>query len=892
MPITQSLNSKANIKKFTNQDLPFAPQQPVMSSFYAVSTAAQTVINLSFSVDTVNLTDQFFLFVDGKKLRLGASNDYQFTSINASGLSSQVTMNQPLTINLNIQAYMLGLKKESEFGMDNRFVQLYAAQSAGFQGFVDQVSFINVATSTVGAPAAGTFYSTILGRAPMVDLSQDLKVRMTTERFIFQSIQLIQGEQGPNGELVWGNINDIFGQVRFVGYWANPNDTAGPSVIPSQVGDYMEFTFCGTGFNLITLVSNDARDYRLSIDGGAEGSNLYPGATGSPVLASRNSPSNQILLGTNGLAYGVHTAKIRCNNASTARIYGVEILNEGASVRVNPGIGYSQGSKYTSSALATFSPSVAVTGVRGGRTVPYQNGDGTIGTAFNAVNAATLTLSSADHTNEEMVRQHTFREFGAALATDFSLITGAVTTRTFTLADGVTSLVSPSIGALLTGNNLEGIQAASSNEFHFTFVGCGLDIVLVGDGSVYTGNSTLAMDGTDIVTNTANATIFGSNRVMKVFKVASGLPFGTHTFKLANTSNGVNPTVAAFRVYQPKKPTIPSAAIELADFCNVATYSNTTGTGATTADLLKIPTGTIFKSALEEFVFVGTWSIGITSFETQYRSGASIGTTTNGDSIKHVFYGTGTVLEFMSNSGGFGTFTVAFDGTLNASGNVLSSGILTNNGGGTYTGNISASTPARLEFTGLTLGVHTVTITKTSASANTFWINGADVICPIYAYKSNVYAEFQNSLPIGNAGIADTRKLTPVKDVLQSTKAFAQATGITSGPTTTSTSPVPFPDMSTTIKTKAGKVEINYTCVVGASAGGSLNPFIQVYLNGSPVGIINLGTSTAIGVQNPMSGTVIVPVGEGTHQVDLFWWTGGNTVGSDSTRRILTVKEL
>src|SRR6185369_3776470 len=109
MPITQALNSKANVKRNTSNDLPFAPQQPVISSYYATSTASQTSIaNLGFSIDQ-SMTGIFFLFVDGKKLNLGS--DYSFAQVDANNTSSAITLLQPLIVGLPTQTYKMGLKK-------------------------------------------------------------------------------------------------------------------------------------------------------------------------------------------------------------------------------------------------------------------------------------------------------------------------------------------------------------------------------------------------------------------------------------------------------------------------------------------------------------------------------------------------------------------------------------------------------------------------------------------------------------------------------------------------------------------------------------------------------------------------------------------------------------
>src|SRR5581483_7440323 len=126
MPITQSLSSKGNVKKFTNNDITPQLDQPVIASYYATSTAAQTVITLPFYIDTsaTGYTDNFWLFVDGKKLDLGASNDYTFTNIGSDGNSNQVTLTASIPANLNIQAFKLGLKPEIEFKLDNRIINI------------------------------------------------------------------------------------------------------------------------------------------------------------------------------------------------------------------------------------------------------------------------------------------------------------------------------------------------------------------------------------------------------------------------------------------------------------------------------------------------------------------------------------------------------------------------------------------------------------------------------------------------------------------------------------------------------------------------------------------------------------------------------------------------
>ena len=91
----------------------------------------------------------------------------------------------------------------------------------GFQPYVDTTTNTIVATASAGTPAAGYFYSSIVGRASMPDLSQNLKPAMGIERIMTQQIYQLQNEFGPNGEPVWATPNDQFGQIRCVGSWTS-----------------------------------------------------------------------------------------------------------------------------------------------------------------------------------------------------------------------------------------------------------------------------------------------------------------------------------------------------------------------------------------------------------------------------------------------------------------------------------------------------------------------------------------------------------------------------------------------------------------------------------------------------------------------------------------------
>lgn len=880
MPLSQVLNPKGLIKKSTNNDLPFAPQAPVMSAYYGVTTAAQTVINLTFSVDTVNLSDQFFLFVDGKKLRLGSSNDYQFTSIGSNGYSTQVTLNASAAAGQNIQAYFLGLRKEVEFNMDNRFVQLYAAQNAGFQGFVNPTDALIAPTTSVGTPVAGTFYSLIPNRASMMDLSQDLKARMGVERIMFQNIYQIYNEAGPNGESVYGLTNDTFGQVRFIGTWVNTTDNNGPAR-PGSSGtanvDSVEITFYGTGLNALLLMDAAARTLSYSVDGGSL--NAISNTSGSAVIQGRNYAQNIVVPVVHGLALGIHTVRILATGAVNTTPFGVEIYNANASnVTVNAGTGYVQGKKYTSTQSA-FAYSSVVTGTRGGRVVVYQNGDGSIGKAWQATNAASAFLTSADHTNEEIVRTYQVPEFGAGRADDFS---GAVTTNSslaFALDDGTTTMIGSSVTLVSVGGRQVGYPGGSAFTT-FTFVGTGCDIQIL-SGSTTTGTITASLDGTSLGTITYNTT--GTN-VLRNYKIASGLPYGTHIVRIAITGSVANVGTGFYTVYQPKKPIVPSGAVELADYNVFGNYVANTTAGADT-----IGTGVLRKNASREFLYTGTWTIGLAP---QPVGGFNLGSTTTGDSVRYTFFGTGFELRFANNATS-ATWQLTVDGSTNLSGFTTSSYGAGVTSFTASTGTLVSSTTGvdgnGVSVSNMSLGVHTVVWTKT-AGAGALQFNALDLISPIHVQRSNLYADFQSTLPIGSQGISDNRRITPVKDALPSQKAWGQALAITASPTTSSTVNVPLPDMSLTLKTSGGIVQCSFANNVTMSTSGD-GCSQWLYIDGVQIGVYPGTYAGSTSAQIVTAGVLLVSLAPGVHKFDIYWRVTGAATATSGGNRVFSVKE-
>lgn len=896
MAFIESVNSKANVKQFTNNDLPFNNGQPIINSYYATSTAGQTVINLTFSINTTSTgyTDNFWLFVDGKKLDLGSSNDFTFTSVNADGTSSQVTLTQSLPAGLNIQAFKLGLKPEIQFGMDNRFTQLYEYLGDNFQGCINPNEFTLTATSSAGTPPAGQFYSSINNRASLIDLSQDLKPRFGIERIEVQQLQPVQNESGPNGEVVWSASNDLFGQIRFVGNWTQGVGTSGTQIISNSTNDFVEVTFYGTGLNALFNPGASVSDYRYSVDGGSESAISWP-ASPSNVLQSRSYSANVLYSVVSGLTLGIHTVKIRNNNGAAGQYQsGFEILNQNATpsnISVNSGVGYYKGQKYVSSSQSLFSYSSVVTGTRGGRVLVYQNSDGSIGKAFQAVNASQQTFSSADHTNEEVVRTYHFREFGAGRSDDFSTLTSSASAnRAFTLEDGTTTLVAANIFVNATTPEALMVQNLANALATFTFVGTGLDIIHIDQNAGSLVSYNVLIDGTNVGTFPGVA-----STVPVLQKIVSGLPYGTHTVSIQRSASGAADLgIIKYVVYQPKKPSLPSGAIELADYNVLANYVAAGSAGFTT-----ISTGVLRKAGIREFIYNGTWTAVQAATLT---AGYQIQSSTSGSYYQYSFFGTGVDIRFATPSSA-ASWSVTVDGASNLTG--FTTTLLQNGTGVTWTpstgtvgGTSSISSGGNsLQISGMTLGWHTIKVSYVSGS-NTY-AESFDIITPIYSDKSNLYSDFQNSLPVGSNAISDNRKFTPIKDVSAQTKNFAQAIGIVSSPTFTGLGAgvyVPVTDMFVAHKNTSGLIQISVAgeCI---PSGGSSAPSFQLWIDGLQVpnsSTMSIGNGGGPATRIGFSQTVIVSVSPGVHIIQLVWaaGSGGGTQTMAETDRNLSVLEL
>lgn len=854
-----------------------------------VASAGQTSVTADFSwplnQNPSKRHGAIMVYLNGILQQRGSSQDYVEVSLGQAN-TNQIQFNSALVGGENIsivRTYQAIDETAAATQFNNtRLSDLQDYFKVGFQAFVDEQ------TNRISVP-----FTTITGRASIPDLTRDLKVRYGVERIPVQQIYRIESEFGPNGEPVWGLVGDDRGLVRFVGgAWTNVVGSYGTYPSPNGPTSYIEVTFYGTGLNALCVpYTGQSRNFSLNVDGVSYPNVAIAVTTQSDVLGGRNYNSNTVIPVIQGLSLGIHTVRLGYVTNS-AEIFGFEILNvSNSNLVVNPGTAFVNGREINvlGQSASLLAKPATVTGTKGGRVVTYLDTDGTVKQSVTLTNASQANLSAADHTNEDVVRVYNWREFGAGRSDDFSLARGVSVNSGFTLEDGTTTLLGFQIGDSTVFSNIGSGFTLNSNTHYFTivFVGTGLDIFSnsTGNGASIDPHA-VSINGISVGNITATP-----NQSGRVIKVASGLPYGTHTVKVTRNGSTAQGHInfLNFIVYQPKKPTIPAGAVELADYNVMADFN---GAGATDAqDSFQIPIGTLSKMCPREMAYVGTWSI---SSDPNYLSYHTTFTGTNSSYTEYTFYGTGVSIQLGSSGGGTYDFTVAINGTLNSSGVARSNA--SNLGGGSYRSTTVASggnTPVvRIEFTGLALGRHTIRMTKTAGAGN-FIFEALHIITPIHAHVSNSPYSFQNTLPVGSCSVSDSRLLSPVKSESPK-KAAVKTRAINVNPTTTSTVFVPCPDLSVTISLKKlCRVEMNFYGRFACSGGNTL--YFCIFINGIPQVDPNLGEQIAMAVPGTsaaisISDIIVLPAG--THKIDVYWAVNAGTATANSNSRSLTVKEL
>jgi hypothetical protein len=851
--------------------------------YTATATALQTLVTADFSwqyglnptksVGGVMVYVQGSLWkrgVDYTEVNLGTTNTNQILVADGFIGGEDIVM---------LPAYQaIDVSSASSSLANQSLASLQSMMTAGSQGFIDQSSDMVAVQNT-----------TIVGRAKIPNLANDIRASLGVERIMTQDILLLQNEVGPSGEPVYAALNDDRGLIRFVGSWISTGPTINGIVMASQaVTDYCEVVFYGTGLNQLCRSFNGG--YTYYVDGG--GAQTVASITTSSILDARNYAPNQVLNIVSGLSLGLHTVRIVAGGSF--RNHGFEILNANASglININPGTGYLNGQKYTNSLIdsVAYKPT-ALTGTRGGRVLQYLSADGTVGQAVTLVNASAAYLASADHTNEEVARTYNWREFGCGrnpingatqALDDFSSLVagGASRAAAFTLDDGTTSLVSNYVA--VTSDAPYEVLALYNGSFSqfltITFVGTGLDMFTSNDATARAFTAIYVDGGSSIGSMTSSVTPGFVKR-----KVVSGLPYGTHTVKLENTNLAAGSLrIINFIVYQPKKPTLPSTALELCDYNVLADV-----VGNSTAGIETISQGVLRKVvAQREAVYVGGgWALPVI-YPATAVGGWQTYTGTATQYFEYTFFGTGFEVRSYSQSGS--TWTIQVDGAYPSAVTYYGGFNSYTAGSGALTSNASTA-GSGYRVVGLTLGVHKVKVALTSGTY--IYTEALDIITPIHAVKSNLYADLQNTLPVGSCSLMDSRKTSMIKEILPAQKAWAQAVGVAAAPSTSSAVLVPMPDMSCTIKTSGGAIEVSYNMVVYHPTTGHAI-YSAIYVDGLKVSSTKQCHEASANFDFLLGDSMIIPVSPGVHKVDIYWMASIASAYGEGALRNLTVKEL
>jgi hypothetical protein len=577
-------------------------------------------------------------------------------------------------------------------------------------------------------------FTTIQNRA---QVSNSLKAIAGVERIMLKSITQLQNEFGPNGERVYESAEKD-PRVRFVGNQVNYSNVNGPFVSFS-LNEYFEVTFYGTGLN-VALFQSSAVTLTFSVHADNVLVNtITQGSTSSGILQSRNYAPLVFVNACSGLSLDWHTVRITYATQSSPvlmGVYGVEILNERSDVAVLPGKAFVNGSSTELSSITTSIFDKKVNGTRGARVVKYIENN-KVKTAIQEVDSFAKYLSLTDHTNEDEGRSIGFREFGANRADDFSAVSTAVpANHAYTLDDGTTTLIGFQIRRAVADTGIFPHDSTVGAFISITFVGTGLDIIVPSANTLNISYNIL-VDNVSIYSGTG--TIFNStSRGIK--RICSGLPYGTHTVKfLSTTASSAALLVSDFIIYQPKKPSIPEGAFEVADYNILADYINPNAVGVEL-----VHTGTVQKQNIREFAYVGTWSAPAVNVLSD--SGFSTTTTTASSYVECTFWGTGVVYKFGNNAGAQSQ-TISIDGSTNLSSYTTSlnatAGLTFTSGTGIITGAPAGSVGGNnLSITGLPLGLHKIRVAWTSGvilSPTSFAI-----ITPIHINKTSLKAGSQS----------------------------------------------------------------------------------------------------------------------------------------------------
>jgi hypothetical protein len=424
---------------------------------------------------------------------------------------------------------------------------------------------------------------------------------------------------------------------------------------------------------------------------------------------------------------------------------GFEVLNQSSSLTIPSGQAFI-GNKKESLALATTSAyNAGIVGTKGARVSKYLL-NGAISQVVRECAATPSYYPNANHADEEVVRRINWREFGANRGDDFSTLS-TVRAAAFTLDDGTTTLVGS--GVIQTGSDMF-VQNAAGDFYTITFVGTGLDLIILSSTTV---GGAVYIDGV-LISGTIN-TAWAINK--NSIKICSGLPYGTHTVKFVRDAIAFM-AISDFIIYQPKAPTLPVGAIQIADYNVMAdfVFNNTT------ASAQRVSSGVLRKQNAREMTCVGaSWLVA--GIDPGFTSGININTgTTAGAYLEYTFYGTGFDLRTTQTSSCSNNISVSINGVAATTANYPSMVAGVYNGGigtmptfSTSTGvlgtqSATTSYSSSLAISGLPLARYTVRLTQNTALV-VFIIDAFDIITPIHINHP--------TLKIGSLSLLDNKMI-------------------------------------------------------------------------------------------------------------------------------------
>ena len=233
----------------------------------------------------------------------------------------------------------------------------------------------------------------------------NLKGSSGIERIMFNGIDELDTEQGPNGETVYA-LNTGDSRVRFYGRVSVVTAASGTqvSLATSSIDGILEVTFFGTGFNLLTSSTTTA-NLTVSRNGNTV---TLPAFTTANDLDSQNIRANKIFPIFKGQSAIVQTVRITCGD--TTGIYGCEIINENAAITQQPGADFDGRVELLNPSSFPIAPdnttvsslnsrtgvSEAFTGTTGARVLNYLTSGGQLKQSFDIADEAPVVLVAGE----------------------------------------------------------------------------------------------------------------------------------------------------------------------------------------------------------------------------------------------------------------------------------------------------------------------------------------------------------------------------------------------------------------------------------------------------------------------------------------------------------------